>query len=120
MPSNEPPGQKQSRGAAESGNAPTSEVRFVSQDALRRLYRESGYEQMVSDGVLSESVRKSAFGPPHQEPGTLSQFVEYRDPKTGQLLVQVHRYLKPDGTLGASGRPDPKTVRVGSTVYKAH
>jgi hypothetical protein len=63
-------------------------------------------------------VRKSRLGPPHQPPGSLSQFVEYVDPVTGAVLAQVHRYLLTDGSLGASGHPDPKTVVIQGVVYK--
>jgi hypothetical protein len=30
----------------------------------------------------------------------------------------VHQYLRPDGTLGASGLPDPKLVVHEGVVYK--
>jgi len=33
-------------------------------------------------------------------------------------MVEIHRYLQPDGTLGASGRPDPKRVNMGDVIYK--
>jgi hypothetical protein len=29
----------------------------------------------------------------------------------------VHQYLRPDGTLGLSGRPDPKLVLYEGVVY---
>jgi hypothetical protein len=28
----------------------------------------------------------------------------------GQLLALVHQYLRPDGTIGGSGKPDPKRI----------
>jgi hypothetical protein len=34
-------------------------------------------------------------------------------------LAVVHRYLRTDGTLGASGRPDPKRLREGGILYVA-
>jgi hypothetical protein len=33
-------------------------------------------------------------------------------------VARAHRYLRPNGTLGASGKPDPKTVRIGRTLYR--
>jgi hypothetical protein len=29
----------------------------------------------------------------------------------------VHQYLRPDGKVGGSGRPDPKAVLDGDTLY---
>jgi hypothetical protein len=31
--------------------------------------------------------------------------------------ASIHRYLRPDGTLGASGRPDPKRLVEGGVKY---
>jgi hypothetical protein len=42
--------------------------------------------------------------------------VEFHN-KWGMLICIAHQYLRPDGTIGASGKRDPKYLRVGSTVY---
>ena len=42
-------------------------------------------------------------------PGTLSQNVIFVD-NADNLIAKAHRYLKPDGTLAASGLYDPKRV----------
>jgi hypothetical protein len=47
---------------------------------------------------------------------TQGQMVRYVD-ADGQWLVEVFQYARPDGTIGASGMPDPKRLRVGSTIY---
>jgi hypothetical protein len=47
---------------------------------------------------------------------TRSQMVAYLD--QGQLAAMVHQYLQPDGTLGGSGQPDPKWLRVGNDIWK--
>lgn len=51
-------------------------------------------------------------------PCTLSQVLMYRDTR-GQLVAVVHQYLLADGSLGASGRPDPKYVFEDGVIYKA-
>ena len=49
-----------------------------------------------------------------QRARTLSQIVFYYE---GDLKVAVvHQYLLPDGTIGASGLPDPKWLRDGDTI----
>ena len=32
-------------------------------------------------------------------------------------VAMVHQYLRPDGTLGASGLPDPKRLLVNDLLY---
>ena len=32
-------------------------------------------------------------------------------------VAGVHQYLRRDGTIGASGRPDPKELFVNGTLY---
>ncbi len=48
---------------------------------------------------------------PHsgQVHGTLSQVIKCYD-DSGMLVLVVHQFLKPDGTIGASGKPDPKRI----------
>ncbi len=54
---------------------------------------------------------------PAREPFcTRSQILEYFD-TAGTKLAIVHRYLRPDGRIGASGRPDPKVFLDGDTLY---
>ncbi len=33
-------------------------------------------------------------------------------------VALVHQYVRPDGTLGGSGLPDPKVLVVGNEVLK--
>jgi hypothetical protein len=46
----------------------------------------------------------------------LSQIIEYFDAE-GTRVALVDQYLRPDGTLGGSGRPDPKRVLVGNEEW---
>lgn len=48
---------------------------------------------------------------------TKSQMVSYRD-KDNNEVVRVHQYLRPDKTIGASGRPDPKRLLKDGVLYK--
>ena len=51
-------------------------------------------------------------------PGTKSQYIRYFD-ANGEFVADVHQYLRPDGSLGASGRPDPKRMVVGDELWIA-
>ncbi len=46
---------------------------------------------------------------------TRSQLVTYFD-ADGERVAIVHQYLRQDGTLGASGLPDPKWLLHGGEV----
>jgi hypothetical protein len=39
------------------------------------------------------------------------------DDASGVMVAVVHQYLRPDGSLGASGLPDPKRLLVNGILY---
>ena len=41
--------------------------------------------------------------------GAKSEIVGYFN-QFGKKIAEIHRYILPDGTLAASGKPDPKAV----------
>lgn len=48
--------------------------------------------------------------------GTRAQIVTYFD-RAGRTVAVVHRFVKPDGTLAASGLPDPKLILVDDEYW---
>lgn len=48
---------------------------------------------------------------------TRSQLVSYFD-GSGNEIARVHQYLRTDGTIGLSGRPDPKRLLEGGILYR--
>lgn len=98
-----------------------SRLRVVRVDErdLRRLFNEDGYWQQVKDGILTARIREDGHPSPERsgEPYcTRSQIIAYLD-DSGDEIALVHQYLRRDGTLGASGRPDPKRIFVDGTLY---
>jgi len=94
----------------------------VSAEELRRRFNDGKYWERAQSGEFTERVvREDEASPrarkrinlPH---GTLSQILSYDDPQ-GRRVALVHQYLRPDGTLGASGKPDPKWVRADGVIY---
>ncbi len=82
-------------------------------EEVRRVFNEGGFERDAKLGLLIVEVADSR---PAKDssirnwvPGTLSQNVYYLN-KDGEILAKAHRYLRPDGDLAASGKPDPKRV----------
>jgi len=84
------------------------------------MFNESQYPAMIAAGQLvPEFLRNDHLKEPEKrkEPFcTHSQFIRYSD-HAGQWVVEVHQYLRPDKTIGAGGRPDPKRLRIGNTVF---
>jgi hypothetical protein len=54
-------------------------------------------------------------------PGGLSQEVYYIHKTTGVQIARVHQLVMADGvTLGGGGKPDPKELLEGETLYHLH
>jgi hypothetical protein len=95
--------------------------REVSPRELREMFNRGGYEAKLHAGELTEHVVKQRHPSAPKAPVpycTKSQLVQYRD-ATGSEVVTFHRYLQPDGTLGASGQPDPKRILRAGVLYIA-
>jgi hypothetical protein len=90
----------------------------VSPETLRILFNESGYWELAKQGQLLEKLYSEA--PPQKRsgepPGTLSQIVAYLDSRGRQVAI-VHQYLRKDGSIGGSGRPDPKKLFYRGNIY---
>jgi hypothetical protein len=92
--------------------SPIKPVEWVSATIIRQIFNESQLAEKVAAGELTQSLKKNSHldSPRSREPYcTNSQIVMYFDQK-GKLLAIVHQYLRPDGSLGASGKPDPKRL----------
>ncbi len=86
---------------------------------LRRIFNEEGCVERAQTGELVAVIVHS--GTPNPEiglpPGSRSQLVSYRT-AGGEELARAHRYLLPDGKIGASGKPDPKRVFRDGVLYR--
>lgn len=93
-------------------------VVHVDKWALRRIFNEAGYIDRLHSGEFTEHLLTS--GPPDRKlkepPGTRSERYEWRD-RNGRRVAVVHQYVRRDGSLGASGKPDPKRVWLNGTLY---
>jgi hypothetical protein len=95
-------------------------VESIPSPELRRLFISSGLQSLIDSGALSELLEKDAHPSQTiaQEPFcTRSQIVGYAN-EEGVVVVRVHRYLRTDGSIGASGRPDPKYLVISGVTYK--
>ncbi len=84
---------------------------------LRQRFNAGGYAQRLEEGTLRAVLKDECRATSRDEPpGTRSQTVADPD-EQGQRIVLVHQYLRPDGSIGGSGRPDPKWLLEGGIVY---
>ncbi len=93
-------------------------VKYIRAAELRAIFNDGRYAELVGHGELTEKLIRE--GKPstaaNEPPGTRSQVVAYLD-RSGKQVCIVHRYLRPDGSLGGSGRPDPKKILKDGVIY---
>jgi hypothetical protein len=94
-------------------------IEYISQQQLRRLFNEQGLWERALRGELRQAVvrqRPAASTLPFPD-GTQTMIVDYYD-DIGVRLARVHQYMLPDGSIGGSGRPDPKLVLLDGISYR--
>jgi hypothetical protein len=94
-------------------------VNRVSTAELRLLFETGHFAERITSGELIEILESEGRPSPRSgEPyGTRSQIIAYMT-REGRIVLRLHRYLRPDGTLGASGKPDPKYIFHDNVIYK--
>lgn len=89
----------------------------VSQTELQELFNRH-YLPAFERGDLTKVLVRS--GTPdrtaNQPIGTKSEMWSLHT-NDGRYIGKVHAYVKPDGTLSASGKPDPKELVIGRNRY---
>jgi hypothetical protein len=94
-------------------------IAIVSKRELRNRFNRGGFLERLESGALTAVVIASSHPSPPLagEPFcTHSQLVEYTTAQ-GAAVAIVHQYLRPNGTLGLSGLPDPKMIRDRGLTY---
>ena len=96
-------------------------IYYVSHKSICKLYNESQYPDMVARKLLrkryiaNDHLRHKQRDKVNEPRCTRSQKIRYY--KGRQWVVEVHQYKRRDGTIGASGKPDPKRLRIGNKIY---
>jgi hypothetical protein len=94
-------------------------VKRISVAELRQLFDYANYWGRLQKGELHQVVIDRHTPDSNTEPpGTESQMISIRQPD-GFEVARVHAYIRPDKSLGASGKPDPKIVydETGNVLY---
>jgi hypothetical protein len=87
---------------------------------MRRRFNRGRYYERVLSGELQTRLKdthptRTKANEPYC---TRTQEVFYIDPATRLEVARIHQYLRTDGTLGASGLPDPKAIFENGTMYR--
>jgi hypothetical protein len=91
----------------------------VSAPELRAMFNQGRYWEQAEAGELYWRIAadRHPAAPLANEPFcTQSQYIHYTDQR-GEKVAEVHQYKRPDGSIGLSGRPDPKKLWVGGVLY---
>jgi len=92
----------------------------VEQDEIRKIFNDGLYWEKTRSGEFTAVViedRHPSLTAANEPFCTRSQMISYRDASNNEN-ARVHQYLRTDGTIGASGRPDPKRVYSNGTLYR--
>jgi hypothetical protein len=86
----------------------------VSSLIIQGIFNEQQFYPRARSGEFTSVLRRGGNRHLKNRPAdipycTHSQMVSYID-STGEAVALVHQYLLPDGTIGASGQPDPKLL----------
>jgi hypothetical protein len=80
-------------------------------------------DSTIPGQIKSRELRKKILRQHHATPArsgqprcTYSQILSFWD-RQGNKVAICHQYKRPDGTIGGSGRPDPKLIMIEGTVY---
>ena len=96
----------------------TGDVNRIAANEIRQLFNEIIYPQVMQGELVARVKRdKHPSRTKAKEPFcTRSQLVAYYDAQ-GMEVARAHQNRRPDGTLGASGKPDPKRIVVNGVCY---
>lgn len=87
---------------------------------MRRRFNDGRYWERAQSGELrieEWDSRHPSLTAAHEPYCTRSLLLAYFD-NDGNEVARVHQYLRTDGTLGASGRPDPKRLFDNGVLYR--
>jgi hypothetical protein len=95
-------------------------MKRISPTEMQKMFNDEDYWGKAKSGEFTTVTlehRHPALTAASEPHCTYSQMISYRD-ASGNEMARVHQYLRPDGTIGASGKPDPKRIFVGGTLYR--
>ena len=95
-------------------------MKRIPANEMQQMFNGEGLWEKTKSGELTTVTledRHPALTIANEPFCTRSQMVSYRDASDNEV-ARVHQYLRTDGTIGASGKPDPKRVLLNGTLYR--
>jgi hypothetical protein len=88
---------------------PQPKARKVTKRALRDIWNDPVFHTALLSRTQQQVDVAEVLAPPQagQDPGTMSHVYDYVNNDAHELLGTFHVYKRSDGTIGASGMPDP-------------
>jgi hypothetical protein len=94
------------------------DLEYVEARIIQDAFNQGQFWERAQKGELQQVVWRESHpkNPPEDHPYcTRSQNIVYFNAE-GVPICRIHQYLKPDGTIGGSGRPDPKVLVMGDRI----
>ena len=95
-------------------------IKEISKQEMRDLFYENQLLQKINKHELTLVLLKERHSDPIKSGQvfcTYSQLLSIQDDK-GNDIARAHQYKRPNGTIGASGMPDPLWMFIGGVIYK--
>src|SRR6266852_801486 len=94
-------------------------IQRVTSEEMCKRFNEGGYWEKVKSGIWTSHVLESNVSTllSQETVEITSVMLSYRDSE-GNEMARVHQFMRPDGTLAASGRPDPKRLFQDGVWYR--
>jgi hypothetical protein len=93
-------------------------VRRVTKDEILRAFNKGEFWEQAKSRVLKVRLFKERHADPvrtGQPYCTRTQMLVYST-QDGDPIALVHQYLRPNGTVGASGKPSPKKLVIDNEL----
>ena len=86
---------------------------------MRQRFNEGGYWEKVLNREWTEHILESRISDALEKETVqiTSVMISYHD-ENGEEMARVHQYMRPDRSIAASGRPDPKRLVQDGVLYR--
>ena len=93
-------------------------IEEVSSTKLQTEFNNLRIQELADSGELKVVLKRNGHpkNPPEGEPVCTHSQILYYYTLNGDPIAVVHRFLRPDGSIGASGKHDPKRIWLGNRV----
>lgn len=87
-------------------------VEKVAPIIIRQLFNDAEFYEKINTGEIYTYTSENSHleDPKPPDPYCTHSQILYYYSEEPRLVAVVHQYLKPDGTLGQSGLPDPQRI----------